>query len=139
VCLRKQQTKSTGLIRSRTTSAKHTMIQTSSQRHLPYRNSRTDVRNVLLCRDYDRILAEQAKTPRDETSCTATTANSNSWTCASQSTKTTSESHSYGTTHSVKNQSVNTLSPTKKQASSSTSQQRSRPSQPVSTDPIPMA
>lgn len=68
----------------------------------------TDMRNVLLYRDYDRIPAEQAKTLRDETSCTATTANLNSSTFASQSTKTTSESHLYGTTHSVKNPSVNT-------------------------------
>src|SRR5579859_7702929 len=42
----------------------------------------TDMRNVLLYRDYDRIPAEQAKTLRDETSYTATTANLNSSTYA---------------------------------------------------------
>src|SRR2546423_10981562 len=66
-----------------------------------------DMRNVLLYRDYDRIPAEQAKTLQDETFSTAITANSNSSTYASQSTKTTSESHLYGTMHSVKNPSVN--------------------------------
>src|SRR5579859_1945147 len=87
----------------------------------------TDMRNVLLYRDYDRIPAEQAKTRQDETSSIATTANSNSSTFASQSTRTTSESRLYGTTRSVKNPSVNTPLPMKKQVSSSTLQQHSPP------------
>jgi hypothetical protein len=47
-------------------------------------------RNVEFYRDYDRILAEQARITPEETCYTATTASWNYWTYVSQSMRTTS-------------------------------------------------